>query len=216
MSEVTKPTHELWDIDRVLPYEKNAKLHDPKQVEKIATSIKKFKWRGNPILVNEQGVILAGHGRRLAAISLGLKKVPVEVVKGLTNEEQRAYRLTDNRVAISNIDTELLKLELLSLDSFDMNGIFDKKELNFMEADLGELNVDAFVDDLDAEIEQQAIETEQTLKEADEKEVPVAKALGFKSIKGKDERSVAIFMAQIEEQTGKTGAEAFIAFIVSR
>lgn len=197
-------------IDKITPYPLNAKIHDEKQVAKIAASIKKFGWRGNPIVVNDKGVILAGHGRHLAATLLGMTEVPVEVVSGLSEEEQRAYRLADNRVAISNIDSDLLQQELSTLD-FDMAGIFDKKELVFLEADLGAVNEGAFVVDLDAAIEDQDRETVAAVAAADEKEVPIAKALGFKAVKGKEERIVATFMALIEEQTGFKGAAAFVA-----
>lgn len=203
---------QLWAIDKVRPYDKNAKIHDKAQVAKIAASIKKLGWRGNPIVVNEDGVILAGHGRRLAAIELGLSKVPVVVAEGMSEDEQKAYRLADNRAAISTYDTELLQAELGSLD-FDMDGIFDKKELDFLDADLGLLNDDAFVDDLDRALEEQAEETEATLKAADEKPIPLAKAFGFKTIPGAAERAVAMFMARIETETGLTGADAFVAHI---
>lgn len=213
---MTQPTVtssvELRSPDSIHPYALNAKEHDDKQVQKIAASIKKFGWRGNPIVVDEKNVILAGHGRRLAAIFLKLPKVPVETVTGMTDDEKRAYRLADNRVAISNIDTDLLQQELATL-SFDLDGIFDKKELDFMVADMGELNDDAFVADLDTAIEVQAAETAVAMKEADEKPVQIAKALGFKAIKGADERAVAMFMAQIEADTKKDGADAFMDFI---
>lgn len=203
-----------WDTTRLVPYEKNAKTHDAKQVAKIAASIKRYGWRGNPIIVDENGVILAGHGRRLAAMELGLKQVPVEQITGMSEDEKKAYRLADNRVAISGYNSELLQQELIELGStaIGMDDIFDKKELAFLEADLGELNDDAFVDDLDTAIEEQAIETVKTIAQADEKPVAIAKALGFKSIKGKDERAIAVFMAHVEEQTGKQGADAFVAF----
>lgn len=206
---------ELWPVGDVKPYDKNAKLHDDKQVGKIVASIKKFGWRGNPIVVDEGGVILAGHGRRLAAIKLGRTHVPVEVVKGMSEDDKKAYRLADNRVAISVMDSDMLQKELASLANYDLDDIFDKKELAFFEADLGEINTDAFVDDLDAEIERQAEETISTVAAAAEKEVPVAKALGFKSIKGRDERAVAMFMAQAEEATGKQGADAFVEHLKS-
>jgi ParB-like chromosome segregation protein Spo0J len=206
---------QLWPLEAVQPYAKNAKVHGKAQVAQIAASIKKLGWRGNPIVVNEQGVILAGHGRRLAAIELGLKKVPVLVAAGMTPAEQNAYRLADNRVAISGYDTDLLQAELKELD-FDMEGIFDKKELAFLDADLGEINADAFVEDLDGALDAQAAETDRTINEADEKDVPIAKALGFKSIKGRDERTVAMFMAQIEAETGEQGAAAFLAFLAAR
>lgn len=205
---------QLWEIDKVHPYALNAKIHDAKQVEKIAASIKKFGWRGNPIVVNEQGVILAGHGRRLAAISLGLKKVPVEVVSGLSEDEQRAYRLADNRVAISDIDSSLLQQELADMD-FDLEGIFDKKELDFLAADLGNFNEQAFVDDIEVEVAKQSEEATKKVEQADNNDVKIDKALGFKTIKGKDERHVAKFMAQIEADTGLAGAEAFVTFVKS-
>jgi hypothetical protein len=203
---------EMWATDRVKPYDKNAKVHDQPQVNKIAASLQQFGWRGNPIVVDENGVILAGHGRRLAAIQLGLPQVPVQQENDMSEGEKRAFRLADNRVAISNLDTDLLQQELLDLD-FDLSSIFDKKELEFVVADLGELNVDAFVDDLDHEIANQSKETAETIVASGEKPVPVAKALGFKSIKGSDERAVAMFMAQLEADSGKAGAEAFMEFI---
>ncbi len=202
---------EIWPIDKVIPYPQNVKLHEPKQIEKIANSIEKFGWRGNPIIVNEQGVILAGHGRRLAAIKLKRTEVPVEVVKGLSEVEQGAYRLADNRVAISNLDTDMLIQELKNLD-FDMGDIFDKKELAFLTADLGEIHAGAFIDDIDTAVEKQAAETALAFATADDKEVPIAKAIGFKAVKGRDERIVASFMAEIEASTGKLGAEAFVTF----
>lgn len=209
---MTKPVVTPWAIDKIAPYELNAKNHDDKQVEKIAKSIKEFGWVGNPIVVNEDGVILAGHGRRLAAIKLGLKEVPVQVIANLSEDAQRAYRLADNRVAISDIDSDLLQRELSSLN-FDLEGIFDKKELDFMEADLGSVNTDAFVADIDIEVARQAEESVRKVEEVDAREVKIEKALGFKAIQGKDERHVAAFMAQIEADSGLEGAEAFVDFV---
>ena len=201
-----------WTIDTIVPYEQNAKIHNEKQVDKIAKSIEEFGWVGNPIVVNEKGVILAGHGRRLAAIKLGLKDVPIKVIDNLSEAAQRAYRLADNRVALSDIDSAILQKELADLD-FDLEGIFDKKELEFMEADLGDFNADAFVDDIEVEVAKQADESTQKVAEVDAREVKIDKALGFKSIPGADERHVARFMAQIEAEMGATGSEAFVRFI---
>lgn len=200
-----------WTIDSIVPYEQNAKLHNDKQVEKIAKSISEFGWVGNPIVVNEQGVILAGHGRRLAALKLGLKDVPIKVIDNLSEAAQRAYRLADNRVALSDIDSAILQKELAELD-FDLEGIFDKKELEFMEADLGEFNAGAFVDDIEVEVTKQSEESAQKVAEVDAREVPIGKALGFKTIQGADERHVAKFIAQIEAEMGATGADAFVRF----
>lgn len=205
-----KPNIQIWDIARVKPYDLNAKVHDDAQVKKIAKSIKEFGWT-QPIVVDHDGVIIAGHGRRLAAISLGIDKVPVWVRDDLDANQVRALRLADNRVAISNLDTDILQKELADL-KFDLEGFFDKKELDFVVADLGELDTSAFVEDLDAEIRHQAEETKRTVEEAAEKSVKIDKALGFKTIKASDERAVATAMALIEEETKLTGVEAFVKF----
>ena len=208
-----KPNIELRDIGSVTPYELNAKIHDEKQVGRIAKSIQEFGW-DQPIVVDADGVIIKGHGRRLAAISLGLTQVPVWVRDDLTPAQVRASRLADNRAAVGDLDTDLLQKELADLE-FDLSGIFDKKELEFVVADLGEMNSDAFVADLDAEVTAQAEETVERIKAADARQVKIDAALGFKSIQGADERTVASFMAMIEADTGKTGADAFVAFAKS-
>lgn len=206
-----KPNIQVWDITRLIPYELNSKIHDDAQVAKIRKSIDEFGWT-QPIVVDKEGVIIAGHGRRLAGMSRGDKKVPVWVRDDLTPEQVRALRLADNRVAIGNIDTDLLQKELATLD-FSLDGIFDAKELDFVTADIGMVNDAAFVTDLDAEIAAQAVETKTQIAASAEKGVAIAQALGFKSIKGADQRAVAMFMAQIEADTGKSGADAFVEFV---
>lgn len=211
MSQLKKPNIVLMDVSKITPYELNSKVHDPAQVAKIVKSIQEFGW-DQPIVVDKDGVIIKGHGRRLAAIDMGYKQVPVVVRDDLTPEQVRAARLADNRVALSEIDSELLQKELASLE-FDLGGIFDRKELDFMVADLGDMKVEAFVADLDAAVNEQAAETFEKIKATDEREVKIQVALGFKSIQGADERHVARFMASAEAATGLEGAEAFIQFI---
>lgn len=210
MTDLKKPNIVLMDIGKIKPYELNSKVHDAAQVARIVRSIQEFGW-DQPIVVDKDGVIIKGHGRRLAAIDLGYKQVPVLVRDDLTPEQVRASRLADNRVALSDIDSELLQKELSDLN-FDLNGIFDKKELDFMLADLGDMKVEAFVEDLDAAVNDQAAETFEKIKATDERDVKIQVALGFKSVRGADERHVARFMAHAEEATGLTGAEAFVAF----
>ena len=135
---------QMWIIDDVKPYELNAKIHSEEQVAKIAESIARFGW-DQPIVVDKNGVIIKGHGRRLAAIKLGLIEVPVLVRDDLNEEQVKAARLADNRVAIGDIDADLLKLELQSINIEFLEEIFDSKELEFMQADLSEMNVDVIV-----------------------------------------------------------------------
>jgi hypothetical protein len=106
----------------------------------------------------------------------------------------------------------MLQKELASL-SFTLEGIFDKKELDFMIADLSEMKIDAFVEDLDEEVAKHAAETNEKVREVDARDIKIEKALGFKTIVGKDERHVARFMAMVEESTGLEGGDAFVAFV---
>lgn len=206
-----KPNIQLWKLEKILPYPNNVKKHPPEQVAKIAKSIKEFGWT-QPIVVDRKGEIIAGHGRKLAATLLGLAEAPVWVRDDLTDDDVKALRLADNRVAQGDYDTNMLQAELAGLE-FDLDGIFDKKELDFFAADLGTLNDDAFVSDLDAEVKKQAEATVAKIKEVDERDVSITDALGFKRIKGADERRVVMWMAELEAQFKLTGADAFVAFI---
>jgi ParB-like chromosome segregation protein Spo0J len=87
---------EQWPIDRPIPYARNARTITPAAVDKVAASIQEFGWR-QPIVVDVNGVIVAGHARLLAARKLGLTEVPVHVADNLTLAQVMAYRLMDNR-----------------------------------------------------------------------------------------------------------------------
>lgn len=101
------------------PYEKNAKIHPPEQIKRIANSIMEFGWR-QPIVITANSDIVAGEGRHQAALFLCLESVPCTPADDLTDEQIKAYRLADNKVSESYYDTEILQDELLSLD-FDMS-----------------------------------------------------------------------------------------------
>lgn len=115
---------DLWSIDRLKPYEKNAKKHDEKQIANVANSIKRFGWQ-QPIVCDEEGTVVIGHCRLLAAQKLGLKEVPVTVASGLTDEELRELRIADNKSNESPWDFLLLEDDMTGLDfdgfDFDFN-----------------------------------------------------------------------------------------------
>src|ERR1039458_5063266 len=90
---------EIWLINRLVPYAKNARTHSPEQVAQTAGSIVEFGFV-NPILVDTNNGIIAGHGRLLAARQLGLAEVPVVVLDHLTEKIGRAHILSDNRLAL--------------------------------------------------------------------------------------------------------------------
>jgi DNA modification methylase len=112
---------ELWPIERVKPYDRNPRVNDP-AVDSVAASLREFGFR-QPIVVDQDGVIVVGHTRWKAAQKLGLKEVPVHVAKDLTAEQARAYRIADNATnELAQWDKELLPLELTDLQSagFDL------------------------------------------------------------------------------------------------
>ncbi len=133
---------EQWPIERLLPYAGNARVHDIDQIARIAASIARFGWTV-PALVDERGVLVAGHGRLLAARHLGLKEVPVIRLDHLTDAEARAYRIADNKLTeIAGWDGEALAAELARLgeDGFDLSL-----------TGFGEDEIDRLLDGLDGE-----------------------------------------------------------------
>lgn len=201
---------QIWGVSKLIPYAQNAKKHEPAQVAKIAKSISEFGWT-QPIVVDKEGVIIAGHGRRLAALQLKLTEVPVWVRSDLNAEQVRALRLADNRVAQGDIDTDLFRKELETLQ-YDLSGMFDDKELEFAVADLGSMNVDAFIGDVGVAVDAQEAATRERVENVADKTVPVARVLGFQNIKGSNQLAISRFMSLIEEKTGKKGEDALVAF----
>ncbi len=217
MSESTGVPIEIWEIDQIVPYDKNAKIHDDDQIESLAKSIQKFGWT-QPIVVDADGVIIAGHGRRLAAQKLGLTKAPVVCRKDLSKPEADALRLADNRTSSTTYDTDLIQAELRALKDleFDLTLTgFGESELDFMLSDLGDLDEESFVDDIGEAVEKQREENEEKVREIDDKELPIHEAFGFKKLRTTEIRRLKTFMAQIEGSTGKEGPEALMAYLDS-
>ncbi|CAA7615006.1 site-specific DNA-methyltransferase [Magnetospirillum sp. SS-4] len=129
---------EKWPLDRLLPYAANARTHSESQVAQLAASIVEFGFNA-PILVDDKGVLIAGHGRLLAARHLGLTEVPVIRLDHLTDAQARAYRLADNQLALNaGWDDELLAAELARLqeDGFSLDLIgFSDEDLDRLMAD---------------------------------------------------------------------------------
>jgi DNA modification methylase len=123
---------ELWDIERVKPRPGNPRTHSDAQVAQIAASMKEWGWT-NPILVDSEGVIIAGHGRLLGAKANGYPQVPVMIARNWSPEQIRAYVIADNKLALNaGWDEDLLALELKALNvaGFQMDLIgFNADEL---------------------------------------------------------------------------------------
>lgn len=140
---------ETRQVKSLTPSARNARTHTPAQVAKIAAAIKQWGWT-NPVLVDEAGGIIAGHGRILAAALLGIEAVPVIVARGWTDAQKRAYLIADNQIALdSGWDRELLSAEMIELKALD----FDLKLIGFDAPDLeglmsGPINLAQDIDDV--------------------------------------------------------------------
>jgi DNA modification methylase len=136
--------------EKLIPYARNAKKHDAAQVSKLAGSIREFGFN-NPVLIDKDNGIIAGHGRVMAAQKLELKDVPCIRLGHLTDTQRRAYILADNRLAEVNSgwDEELLKLEIKDIDWGELKEI-SVDDFQFGEVDFGEEKEEP-VSDADAE-----------------------------------------------------------------
>ncbi|WP_292269070.1 site-specific DNA-methyltransferase [Marivita sp.] len=134
----------MWQAADLVPYAKNARQHPPEQIDQIAASMERFGFT-IPMLVAEDGTIIAGHGRLMAAVQLGLAEVPVMVARGWSEEDRRLYTLADNRLAeIAEWDPEMLRIEIgelredFGIEAFDLVG--------FSAEDLADILPDALID----------------------------------------------------------------------
>jgi DNA modification methylase len=136
---------ERWPIDRLVPYARNARTHSEAQIEEVAASIREWGWT-NPVLVSEDGGIIAGHCRVLAGRQLGLAEVPVMLATGWSEAQKRAYVLADNQLALNaGWNPELLRLELGELKELD----FDLGLIGFDDAQLAALTANPGLTDPD-------------------------------------------------------------------
>ena len=143
---------ELIAVDNLTPYARNARTHSPDQIAQIAASIAEFGFT-NPILIGEDSVIIAGHGRLMAARQLGLAEVPVIRLAHLTEVQRRALVIADNRIAENaGWDEELLRSELAALQGLD----FDLDLVGFSDDELADLlgEMDAETGTGDAPVEE--------------------------------------------------------------
>ncbi|WP_323004731.1 site-specific DNA-methyltransferase [Denitromonas sp.] len=126
---------EMMPTERLVPYARNARTHSDQQVAQIAASIAEFGFT-NPILIGDDDVIIAGHGRLMAAQRLGLTEVPVIVLAHLTEAQRRALVIADNKIAENaGWDEELLKAELVALQEIE----FDLDLVGFSDEELEDL-----------------------------------------------------------------------------
>ena len=130
---------EQWPIDRLIPYARNSRTHSDAQVAQIAASIREWGWT-TPVLVDEGGQIIAGHGRIMAARKLGMAEVPVVIASGWSDAQKRAYVIADNKLALNaGWDNDLLALEFGELEGLgfdlELTGFNDEEIKSLMPPD---------------------------------------------------------------------------------
>lgn len=120
-------------ISELKPYGNNPKIHTDSQIDKIAKSIELTKGLRQPIVIDKNNVIVCGHGRYLAAKKLGYDTVPCELVNDLSDDEIKAYRLIDNRIAQGEFDLDIEMQEINSIDidmsDFDFSEVFSMDDI---------------------------------------------------------------------------------------
>ena len=132
---MAKQQIEQVSIEALIPYARNSRTHSDAQVAQIAASIKEFGFT-NPVLIDEDGGIIAGHGRTMAARKLGLDEVPCLRLAHLTEAQKKAYIIADNKLALNaGWDDEMLKIEIKELGDLD----FYLSLLGFDEIELAKL-----------------------------------------------------------------------------
>lgn len=148
----TTTQFQLVSIDKLIPYANNARTHSAEQINKLRSSLREFGFI-NPVIIDKDYGIIAGHGRVTAARAEGISEIPCVFADHLTDAQKKAYILADNRMALdADWDEELLKIEIenLQAENFDVGLTgFDEKEL----ADLFETDSDAKEDDFDVDAE---------------------------------------------------------------
>lgn len=112
---------ERWPIEKLIPFTRNSKLHPPEQIDQIAASIQEWGWT-IPVLVDESGVLIAGHARILAARQLGIASIPTMVARGWSEAQKRAYVIADNKLTENGgWDDKMLRLELTELKALEFD-----------------------------------------------------------------------------------------------
>ena len=120
MEKTTKEMR-LLPVDELIPYVNNARTHSPEQINKLRASLREFGFI-NPVIIDKDKNIIAGHGRVMAAREEGIKEVPCVLVDYLTEAQKKAYILADNRMALdAGWDEEMLRVEIESLQGADFD-----------------------------------------------------------------------------------------------
>lgn len=201
----------------LVPYDKNVKKHPQSHIDVLKALMTKYGFsKGNAIQVDRNMVIIAGHGRREAAMQLGLERVPVVVRGDLSDEEVKRWRIEENKSVGLDYDVVMMKEEIADLVGIDEDPLlgFDDKEWSVLTEDLTSgFDTDTVIDDLEEEMAESQRKHDEAVQTAKTIDVPVTDLLGFKKVPAHMQRKFAAFMAEVEFRTKKSGLDAFAEFI---
>ncbi len=142
---------EMRNVSELVPYANNSRTHSPRQVDQIAASINEWGWTV-PVLVDEKGMLIAGHGRIMAAQKLGIEQVPTMTATGWTEAQKKAYVIADNKLALNaDWNLQILTSEIDSIARLD----FDIDKLGFDDNELSKLFNDVYGVMIDDKIEKE-------------------------------------------------------------
>lgn len=133
--------HKIVQVEDLIPYALNSRTHSDEQVAQLAASIREFGFT-NPVIVDEQNNLIAGHGRLLAARKLKLERVPAVVVTGLDDRKRRALVIADNKLALNSgwdMDSLLVEMQDLGSDFGELMGFSEKELLDMFKTDQDQL-----------------------------------------------------------------------------
>lgn len=217
--DLVKLPTEMWAVEDVKPYAKNTKVHSPAHIAKLRASIA-ADGLFDAIIVDADGIIIAGHGRFEALKSLDKKVVPVKHAVHLSKNQADAARIAHNKTASTEYDSGLMAEELRRLmdaDDVDIGVLgFDGHELDFLIDDIGNMNMDAISANLEQDIDDQEEETKEKVKATDASFEKITRALGFSTVPIGAVKDIRRFIADIEAQTGLLSVDAFVEFCRER
>lgn len=195
---------EEWiDINLLVPYSLNSKIHSETQINELAGNIARVG-QTNPIILDKDMIVIAGHGRLLALKKLKKTIAKVKIRTDLSKNAANALRLSDNRSVSNETDATLLSSELLAIDMTDMDVGIDLfmglSEFNNLTMVLNNIDESAFSKSLNSDVDNQAAEAERDIESADMRVVPVINSLGFRVVSVSASRKIARFISSLQGQ----------------
>jgi hypothetical protein len=203
---------EDWDVAKLIPYEKNAKIHDRKHIELLAKSIK-AEGLQESILIEEDGTIVTGHGRTDACKLLNFETAPVRVLRDFTKAQSNIIRISNNQTVSNKTDSLLLRdsldeiIEIIGKGNMDY--LADATGLTERDMDILMEDVSDMTIDLDSFNQPTTEPSPEPTNEAPEKEdsLAIAKVFGFNKLTSEESRVVRMFLATADIKTGSEFAK---------